>query len=108
MSNSQSPLGSVVGERFPWVSFLGVAGAFLIFVVILCIAYVPKRSYQPDQVRAKERFEILANVRSKAKKEAEAYAWVDQTAGVVRLPISRAMELLVDRKGIPLATTPKP
>ena len=88
---------SIVGEKFPWVSFLGAAGAFLIFVLILCIAYIPKRSHVVDENRIKERFEILTTVRSKVKKEAEAYMWVDQASGVVRLPISRAMDLLVDR-----------
>lgn len=88
---------SVVGEKFPWVSFMGAAGSFLIFVIILCIAYVPKRSHVVDEARIKERFEILTTARAKVKKETDAYLWIDQANGVVRLPASRAIELLVDR-----------
>lgn len=35
----------------------------------------------------------LTELREKQAKQAAAYAWVDQKAGVVQLPIERAMEL---------------
>lgn len=101
MSHSESPIVSVVGEKFPWISFLGAAGSFLIFVIILCIAYIPKRSHVVDENRIKERLEILATARSKVKKEADFYGWIDQANGVVRLPVSRAMDLLVNRSQAP-------
>ena len=37
----------------------------------------------------------------------EGYAWVDQQAGVVRIPVERAMELLAER-GLPARASAKP
>ena len=38
----------------------------------------------------------LADLRAKQALQAMSYGWVDQKAGVVQLPISRAMELVVE------------
>ena len=45
----------------------------------------------------------LAALRLAENKELESYGWVNQTAGVVRIPIQRAMEILVQR-GLPVRT----
>jgi hypothetical protein len=37
----------------------------------------------------------LADLRKKQGEQASKYAWVDQKAGVVQLPIARAMELVI-------------
>ena len=39
------------------------------------------------------RRETLNQLRETATKESSSYGWIDQKAGVVRLPIERAMEL---------------
>jgi hypothetical protein len=41
------------------------------------------------------RRKVLAEVKSAAAKQAGEYAWLDKSAGVVQLPIDRAMELTV-------------
>jgi hypothetical protein len=41
----------------------------------------------------------LADLREKHSKQAASYGWVDQKAGVVQLPIERAMELIVQENG---------
>ena len=41
----------------------------------------------------------LAELRKKQADQAETYAWVDQKAGVVQLPVARAMELIVREQG---------
>jgi hypothetical protein len=41
--------------------------------------------------------QYLSGVRSDWQKELNAYGWVDQQAGVVRIPIDRAKELLAQR-----------
>jgi len=38
----------------------------------------------------------LADLRAKQALQAMSYGWVDQKAGVIQLPISRAMELVVE------------
>ena len=45
------------------------------------------------------RRKTLAEVRQNAVKQATTYAWVDQKAGVVQLPVERAMELTVQKYG---------
>ena len=45
------------------------------------------------------RQKALAALREKQAKQAATYAWVDQKAGVVQLPIERAMELTVQQYG---------
>lgn len=41
----------------------------------------------------------LADLKAEQAKELATYGWVDQKAGVVRLPIERAMELTVQKYG---------
>lgn len=41
----------------------------------------------------------LNELRQEHARQATSYAWVDQKAGIVRLPIERAMDLTVERYG---------
>jgi hypothetical protein len=41
----------------------------------------------------------LADLRKKQAEQAGAYGWVDRKAGVVQLPLERAMELVVQENG---------
>jgi hypothetical protein len=61
------------------------------------VATFPEPRLQPDEVRDFEVF--LENQR----KQLEEYAWIDQKSGRVRIPVSRAMELIAER-GLPAAT----
>jgi hypothetical protein len=45
------------------------------------------------------RKKTLTELREKQAKQATSYAWVDQKAGVVQLPIERAMELTAQQYG---------
>ena len=49
-------------------------------------------------------FDDVKGLRREEAKLLEHYAWVDKNAGTVRVPVSRAIELLVDR-GLPHRTT---
>jgi hypothetical protein len=42
----------------------------------------------------------LANLRAAEEAELGSYGWIDRSSGTVRIPINRAMELLLDR-GLP-------
>lgn len=90
-----------------WISTLAIIGCFLIFTIILYIAYIPHRSSKgavPGNLTEEERLERniltpeerkerLVQMRAKENSEAASYGWVDQANGVVRLPIARAVEL---------------
>ncbi len=45
------------------------------------------------------RRKALADLRANEAKQVSGYAWIDQQAGKVQLPIERAMELTVQRYG---------
>ena len=77
------------------LTLLAAIGGFVIFVVILLVVYLPK---QPaplgDGIKTSEqRKTALAELRANEAKVATGYAWVDQSKGVVQLPIDRAIEL---------------
>src|SRR5581483_4182171 len=50
---------------------------------------------QEWQATPEARKAYLLELRAKQQKQATTYAWVDQKAGTVQLPIDRAMELVV-------------
>lgn len=77
------------------LTFIAAVGGFVIFVVILLVAYLPKRP-EPlgDGVKTPaQRKATLAEMRAREAKIASSYGWVDQSKGVVQLPLDRAIEL---------------
>ncbi len=97
------------------VSLVAVAAIFLLLSLFGLIA---KRAYLhhlapapqnevPDNLakdlawRATpaDRRAALADLKKKQAEQAASYGWVDQKAGVVQLPIPRAMELVVKQYG---------
>jgi hypothetical protein len=78
-------------------TLLAAIGGFAIFGLILLVAYLPKKVAPPgDGVRTPEqRKAALAELVGKEQTATTTYAWIDKDKGVVRLPIERAMELVV-------------
>lgn len=89
--------------RSVFVSVLAVLGCFSIFLFILFLAYLPAHPGPlPEGVRTpEERKAALAELRAREHQAATTYGWIDQPAGVVRLPIDRAMELIVQEHARP-------
>ena len=61
------------------------------------------KKFPPPRLERNERIEIN-DFRLKEEQTLNSYSWVDEKSGVVRIPIERAMQLLVQR-GLP--TTPR-
>ncbi len=92
------------------VSFLTVVAVFILlslFGLMVERAYLPGRPAAPQndtpdnlskdmawKANPTTRKAYLAELRKKQAEQAASYAWVDQKAGVVQLPIERAMELI--------------
>lgn len=70
-------------------------GGFVIFVVILLVAYAPQKAETlGDGVKTTlQRQTALAELRDNEAKVGNGYALTDPAAGVVQLPINRAVEL---------------
>jgi|GEM_PF-479855 len=86
------------------VSILAVFGCFALFVLLVALAYLPKKqgtergSFDQDGVRTpSERLEKLAELRTNEAAAAHSYAWLDQSTGQIQIPIERAMELTAQR-----------
>jgi len=80
---------------------------FTAIIVLACFAvfgWLARKVYMPH-ARAVDKIEgvrtpddrkaLLVEHRAKEQADATTYGWIDQKAGIVRLPIDRAMELTV-------------
>lgn len=99
----------VPSNRAFWLSVIGVIGCFLVFAIVIIIAKVPARvaggtkpAEMTDEERIaanlltpKERMDRLNELRIKEDHALTSYQWIDKEKGIVRLPIDRAMELVV-------------
>jgi hypothetical protein len=100
----------------------GVLGAFLVVVyLVLRIAMgdfssIDSRIRSADSNRdqaapASPRLQVdpateLAGLREEERKGMNSYQWVDRKAGIARIPVDRAMEI-VARSGLPKPSAPK-
>ena len=93
MADTES-LQQIAHSRAPLSTWLGVVLLFALFgVIVLAIIGPMPRGSDYEETRAKKRMEKLKSVREEAETALNSYAWVDKNKGVVRIPISRAMEL---------------
>jgi len=77
-----------------WPTLLAVVGACLIFAFL--VGETKKYTQPPpvDEGRAALRTKALSELRAAEADALATVGWVDQTKGVVRLPISEAMKLV--------------
>lgn len=61
------------------------------------IVYIPYRPLPVDQAIVKDRLERLSKLRAHEKEVTTAYGWVNPEAGIVHIPVQRAMELTVNK-----------
>jgi hypothetical protein len=82
---------------------LGILGTFLLMAVLVGALY---RYALPEPIaaaRAKERRQFLAEQKAAETKALTEYAWQDRAKELVRLPISRALELTLQEWQNPTA-----
>jgi hypothetical protein len=81
-------------ERTALAYIIGVLGSFLI---VAGLVWAMRYYMQPTPLgadRAAERAKALAELRATEAEALEHAAWLDQTKGVVRLPIAEAMQMV--------------
>jgi hypothetical protein len=71
----------------------GILGSFLIFGALIwgMWHYTQPPPLGEDRIAARKK--ALAELRAAEADELNSYAWLDQTKGIVRLPIAEAMKL---------------
>ena len=95
---SDSPARFSFPHRTPVFTALVVLACFAAFVWLGRTIYRPQAHVVQavEGVRTPvERRKLLSEHRLKEQAEGSSYAWIDQKAGTVRLPIDRAIELTV-------------
>jgi hypothetical protein len=94
------------------VTILAILGCFALFFLVAYYGYAKNEQPAafalaseklPDDMRWKathaSKAAALAELRANEQKKALAYTWIDQKAGVVQLPLTRAIELVVQENG---------
>ena len=87
-------------NRASLVSIIAIFVLFGLFLAVVYYVYVPRQTgaFAGDGIRtAQQRPKTLAARHAKEAAQAKSYGWVDQKAGVVRLPLDRAMELTLQK-----------
>ena len=94
-------------EQFPVAAkqaFFGHAG---VTALPRCVADAVCQYTRRSSEEHQEFGEVLADIKATQHTALTPYAWVDKSAGTVRLPIERAKQLIVER-GLPTAAPAAP
>ena len=81
-------------KRRRWANTAAVVGALGTILVLVGLMIHYTRPPDLNARRAEERAKALAELQAANQEALEQYGWVDQTKGVVRLPVTRAMEMV--------------
>ncbi|HTB63865.1 MAG TPA: hypothetical protein VK737_09770 [Opitutales bacterium] len=93
MSNHDETPSKVTLPRW-FFSALGVAGSIVIIMVVLGVAYKISRPVTPvDADIVAQRKKTLADVTAAESSLYNNYAWANQTAKIVRIPVPEAMKI---------------
>ncbi len=111
MSDASAPAPRPV-SAFTVVLIAAGLGLFLLPIYWIYVKQRPGRLFIPEsapaeklaadqawQATAEARRDYLLDLRGRQEKQLSSYAWVDRKAGVVQLPIDRAMDLVVQQYG---------
>ena len=82
---------------------VGVVSAVLLFVVVVALQALFYRMAEGERSRKvyEQPYEALQKLDADQLGTLSSYGWVDQQQGVTRIPIERAMQLIVDESRTP-------
>ncbi len=99
---SEQPPTSEPGGLSLSLSALSIFGLLLSFLLVVIILVAFNRPAPVGDRISQKRDNTLMEVRNWHEEILTTYGWIDQSAGIVRVPIDRAMELtLKDLSGEP-------
>jgi len=87
----------------PASAVVGVVSAILLFVVVVALQALFFRMQEGERSRKvyEQPYEALQKLDADQLGTLTSYGWVDQQQGVTRIPIERAMQLIVDESRTP-------
>jgi hypothetical protein len=74
---------------------VGTLGTLAIMAILVLVLLRATRPEDIAAARARERVQVREDIRAAEAKATQQYAWQDAAKGIVRLPVERAMELVV-------------
>jgi len=97
MSHHHNHDGQESARRGPGVLLLAGVLILLLAAVIVGFRLVghPGATEAEDAERGAVRLKNLADLRAADSNEVTTYGWVDRAKGIVRVPVTRAMELVL-------------
>ena len=90
---SEQPPTSEPGGLSLSLSALSIFGLILSFLLVVILLVAVNRPAPVGDRDSQKRDNTLMEVRSWHEEILTTYGWIDQSAGIVRVPIERAMEL---------------
>ena len=89
-----------VQRSAPLITIIVLMVGFALFAGLVYFVYLPRHTgaFTDDGMHTMaQRKKNLAELRAKHAHQLASYAWVDQKAGVVQLPLEEAMKLTVQK-----------
>ena len=80
---------------------LSVLVCFLTFLFIMLFIYVPNRGPAVGTPVVEERMAKLNTTNAKQTQLISSYEWIDESAKIARIPVARAMEIMVTQLNQP-------
>ena len=81
------------------IALIGIVGAVITYAIGVCLTVMYYR--MKDKLEAEKgtgsKQAAAIQIRADQRKELESWGWIDREKGIVRMPIDRAMQLLVKR-----------
>lgn len=100
MSNSDTQSSNTLKSKTSTtLSIVGIVGSFLLFVLILGLAYAPEKTNAVDMQLRASRKQMLEQNKAEQQQLLEGYAVVDAQNKIVRIPLERAIELTIAELG---------
>lgn len=81
------------GRNVAWM--IGVTGTLAIMAILVALLLRSTRPEDLNAARTRERLQFREEVRADDAQALSRYVWQDQAKGLVRIPIERAMELVI-------------
>ena len=80
---------------------VGTVGLVLLAVILLLLEVLYQRTSQAEIERkvVDEQPQELRQLEARQLEQLGGYAWVDRERGIVKVPLERAMELVIDEAG---------
>jgi hypothetical protein len=98
LNNSVTQKTRLFGKSDTILSIIGMLACLAIFGIVMFVAYLPTRPPAVDHTIAAGRSKRLAALQAKETETYNSYGWIDKPAGVLHIPVERAVAVFVQEQ----------